>query len=212
VNITNTSAKLSFPTPRPLTNVQLAGYQDQENLGSYKITCAGQMYVAANNQLYPVDLSVAKDYPGKSTVLSDPTCALFTFTDQAFGHYVGTKTVDAKTKVTKYQAYKILKGKKLPFKNLGAYKKDNLSDPPIVWVDDAFLSNLGSGNQIDTGGSTKPTPTPKPTPNPDQYTIKSGDSLSSIATKFNTTVAKLMALNGIVDANRIKIGQVIKLH
>jgi LysM repeat protein len=76
-------------------------------------------------------------------------------------------------------------------------------------VDDTFLSNLPLGNQIDLGGGVKPTPDPKP--GTKQYTIQAGDSLTSIAVKFKTTVAKLMALNNLVNADRIKIGQVLKL-
>lgn len=43
------------------------------------------------------------------------------------------------------------------------------------------------------------------------YTIKKGDTLSAIATKYKTTVAKLVSLNGIKDANKIYVGQKIKL-
>lgn len=43
------------------------------------------------------------------------------------------------------------------------------------------------------------------------YTVKSGDTLSGIAKKYNTTVAKLVELNGIKDPNLIFKGQVIKL-
>jgi len=43
------------------------------------------------------------------------------------------------------------------------------------------------------------------------YTVKAGDTLSGIAKKFNTTVAKLQALNNIKDANKISVGQVLKL-
>ncbi|QQP71223.1 LysM peptidoglycan-binding domain-containing protein [Carnobacterium sp. CS13] len=43
------------------------------------------------------------------------------------------------------------------------------------------------------------------------YTVKSGDTLSGIASKNGTTVAALQNLNGIKNANLINIGQVIKL-
>lgn len=43
------------------------------------------------------------------------------------------------------------------------------------------------------------------------YTVKSGDTLSGIAAKYGTTVAKLQSKNGIKDANKIYVGQVIKL-
>jgi LysM repeat protein len=43
------------------------------------------------------------------------------------------------------------------------------------------------------------------------YTVAAGDSLSGIASRFGTTTRNLMALNGITNANLIRIGQVIKL-
>ena len=47
--------------------------------------------------------------------------------------------------------------------------------------------------------------------NQQSYTVKSGDSLYSIAAKNNTTVAKLKSLNNITS-NNIKAGQKIKLN
>ena len=43
------------------------------------------------------------------------------------------------------------------------------------------------------------------------YTVKSGDTLSAIAKKYNTTVSKLVSLNNIADANKIYVGQVLKI-
>lgn len=43
------------------------------------------------------------------------------------------------------------------------------------------------------------------------YTVKSGDTLSGIASRFGTTVNNLVSLNGIKDANKIYIGQVIRI-
>lgn len=51
---------------------------------------------------------------------------------------------------------------------------------------------------------------PKPAP-PATYTVKSGDTLSGIAAKHKTTVAKLVALNKIKDPDRISVGQKLKL-
>lgn len=43
------------------------------------------------------------------------------------------------------------------------------------------------------------------------YTVKKGDTLSAIASKYKTTVANLVKLNNIKDPDYIVIGQVIKL-
>jgi len=48
------------------------------------------------------------------------------------------------------------------------------------------------------------------TPTTTEYTVVEGDVLGSIANKFNTTVEKLMTLNGMTDENSLQIGQVIK--
>ncbi len=44
------------------------------------------------------------------------------------------------------------------------------------------------------------------------HIVKRGDTLSAIATQYNTTVNKLVALNGIQNKNIISIGQIIKLN
>lgn len=58
--------------------------------------------------------------------------------------------------------------------------------------------------------TASPVPTPSASP-ARTYTVQSRDTLSGIADKFNTTVAVLKALNGIVNVNSIDIGQVLLL-
>jgi LysM repeat protein len=55
-----------------------------------------------------------------------------------------------------------------------------------------------------------PTPTPKlkPTASPTSYTVKHGDTLSSIAAAYGTTVKKLKKANGLTS-NLIRVGQVL---
>ena len=43
------------------------------------------------------------------------------------------------------------------------------------------------------------------------YTVVSGDTLSGIAARYGTTVANLVALNGISNPNLIRVGQVLKV-
>ena len=43
------------------------------------------------------------------------------------------------------------------------------------------------------------------------YIVKSGDTLSTIASKFNTTVEELASINGISNPNLINAGQVLKI-
>lgn len=64
----------------------------------------------------------------------------------------------------------------------------------------------------------KPVPTPIPRDLPKAapakplfYKVQPGDYLSKIASENNTTVSALMELNGIKDANKVSVGQMIRL-
>ncbi|MEU8469605.1 peptidoglycan-binding protein [Streptomyces sp. NPDC029006] len=46
---------------------------------------------------------------------------------------------------------------------------------------------------------------------PDTYTVKKGDTLSAIAKAYGTTVAKLVSLNGLKDADELSVGQKLKV-
>jgi murein DD-endopeptidase MepM/ murein hydrolase activator NlpD len=51
----------------------------------------------------------------------------------------------------------------------------------------------------------------KPAAKPKSHKVVSGDTLSKIASRYKTTVATLTKLNGIKNANSIRVGQAIKL-
>ena len=55
--------------------------------------------------------------------------------------------------------------------------------------------------------SVAPTP-----PVPGTYTVVKGDNLSRIASRNGTTVAELVRINGLKNANLINVGQVLKLR
>ena len=62
-----------------------------------------------------------------------------------------------------------------------------------------------------TSGGTADKPTKPTTQAAGTYTVKSGDTLSRIAAKYGTTVAKLAEINGIKNPNLIHVGQVLRL-
>jgi len=73
---------------------------------------------------------------------------------------------------------------------------------------------------IPAGGTVPPTATPKPgttavpgtpVPSTGTYTVKRGDTLGSIARKFNTTVQAIATLNKISNPNLIYAGQVLQI-
>lgn len=71
-------------------------------------------------------------------------------------------------------------------------------------IDTSIVPGKASGGDTgggSTGGSTSTT----------TYTVKKGDTLSSIAAAHKTTVAALVKLNGLKDPNRLSVGQKLKL-
>ena len=78
---------------------------------------------------------------------------------------------------------------------------------------------VGSQLTISGGGASEPDPDPEPatTPTPEigtgvsTYTVVRGDTLSSIAARYDTTVKRLMELNDLTDPNLIQAGQRLKV-
>jgi LysM repeat protein len=87
------------------------------------------------------------------------------------------------------------------------------SAPSIVPVE----SETASAEPSSPPASPTPAPTPPPTPRPTQrpsptfrtYVVKSGDTLSAIAARYDTTVQAIVDLNNLPDANRLSVGQVL---
>jgi LysM repeat protein len=67
--------------------------------------------------------------------------------------------------------------------------------------------------QVPVADTTTPQPVVVPTQaapgTPVQYTVQAGDTMSSIAAKFNTTVTNLQSLNNLGNTNYIYVGQVL---
>lgn len=77
-------------------------------------------------------------------------------------------------------------------------------------------ANIAYTDLIVGGKEDKPESKPKPAPSkpqssPDTYTVRSGDTLSGIASRFGTSVQALAAINGIKNVNLIRVGQKLRL-
>ncbi|HLX34459.1 MAG TPA: LysM peptidoglycan-binding domain-containing protein [Candidatus Limnocylindrales bacterium] len=59
--------------------------------------------------------------------------------------------------------------------------------------------------------SVGPSTAPAPAPSYLIYTVKSGDTLASIAIQFHTTISAIEQLNGITDPRHLHIGQKLKI-
>lgn len=60
-------------------------------------------------------------------------------------------------------------------------------------------------------GSTTTATTETPTPGAEYYVVVSGDTLGSIAQKYNTTVDELTTLNPGIDPTALTVGQKIRI-
>ena len=83
-------------------------------------------------------------------------------------------------------------------------------------LDIAYMDATGWKKYANPAGASTPASksdtTPTPTPAVSRtYTVKSGDTLSGIASAYGTTYQHLAAINGIADPNRIYPGQVLKV-
>lgn len=63
-----------------------------------------------------------------------------------------------------------------------------------------------------TTNNAKPAPTPAPATNNAAYTVKSGDTLSGIASRFGVSYEQLAQLNNIANPNLIYVGQVLRVN
>jgi LysM repeat protein len=81
---------------------------------------------------------------------------------------------------------------------------------PIATPDASPSGTVPSPAPNGSGSSTAPTDRPpEATAEPKRYRVKSGDTLISIAARYDTTARKVMAANGISDPRALKVGQVL---
>ncbi|MEK1296164.1 LysM peptidoglycan-binding domain-containing protein [Limosilactobacillus fermentum] len=92
---------------------------------------------------------------------------------------------------------------------------NNLSNPNLIYVGQRLLvksaSTAAASSATSTATSTASATSTSSTTNATTYTVKSGDTLSSIASSHNTTTAALTSLNSLANPNLIYVGQVLKL-
>ncbi|GAB2501193.1 hypothetical protein GCM10008929_22290 [Alkalibacterium psychrotolerans] len=77
---------------------------------------------------------------------------------------------------------------------------NNISNPNLIRVGQVLIVST-------SGGTTTPPPSSTTT-----YTVRSGDTLYSIARRYNTTVARLVSVNNISNPNLIRVGQVLTIR
>jgi Lyzozyme M1 (1,4-beta-N-acetylmuramidase) len=81
-------------------------------------------------------------------------------------------------------------------------------DENIAYTDKVVSSGAPSAKPVN-----KPAAKPQPVSRPASgtYTVRPGDTLSGISSRFGTSVQAVAAINGIRNVNLIRVGQVLKL-
>jgi len=86
------------------------------------------------------------------------------------------------------------------------------TDAPAITEPPLTLPPTGSAPPTSAPTSepaSSPAPTKAPKPTFRTYTVKGGDTLSGIASKYHTTVSALSRLNHISDPSKLRVGQVL---
>lgn len=78
---------------------------------------------------------------------------------------------------------------------------NGIKNPNLIYPGQVLTINKGSGSGSGSGSNSSNT----------YYTVKSGDTLSEIAEKYNTSVRKLVELNNIKNADLIYPGQKLRV-
>jgi len=82
---------------------------------------------------------------------------------------------------------------------------NGITNPNIIRVGQQLI--------IPTSGSSGVVPPTSPTTAPSgqaqTYVVRSGDTLFRIALRFNVPISRLIQANGIVDPNRVYVGQTL---
>lgn len=87
---------------------------------------------------------------------------------------------------------------------------NSLSNPNLIYVGQRLLVNQSSNSNSSSSGQSSSTTT-NTEASAASYTVKSGDTLSGIASRYNTTVNQIVSLNQLSNPNLIYVGQVLKL-
>ena len=87
---------------------------------------------------------------------------------------------------------------------------NGISNPNLIYPGQTLrVADSGAGSSVSNKATT---PISSSSSSSSTYTVKSGDTLSSIASQYGTTISALASLNGISNPNWIYPGQVLKVN
>lgn len=98
-----------------------------------------------------------------------------------------------------------------PAPGTGTKTKNVVASNPLPEPHVPLIETTSPPEIVKTSPTTlKPKPKPKPQPTVIRHTVKRGDTLSSLAKRYKTSVSKIQAANGI-RGSVIRLGQSLKI-
>jgi hypothetical protein len=234
---TEQARALGLGSARTVKKSAVASYERAGSLSGIKVTCSAQPHLVVAGKLVRVSSETFTHYPTTAQELDPGTCAKLSISDAAGSRFIRTSAGQyfliedgEKRPIANKARYVALRGSgpsAIPVDAVFAARVptgSKVSAGTTVISDGVAAAPLPAATPAPVKPTPTPTATPKPTPKPTAsptpsasaspaktYTVKSGDTLSGIASRFGTTSRILMDLNAITDPNRIRIGQVLKL-
>jgi LysM repeat protein len=237
ISSTTQAQALGLGSARTVTKKALSSYKRSGKLAGVRVTCNAQPHIVVAGKLVRVSAETFAEYPTRSRELDAGTCAALTVSNAAGSRFIQTPDKkfflieDGKKRPIANRAqYNALRDGGPAFVAVDNAFAARLKTGAPVQTGTAAVRDEVSAAPVVAPAPVRTTPTPTPTPTPTRtpavattpapapatssatsYTVKSGDTLSGIAARFGTTTRKLMNLNNITDANRIRIGQELRL-
>jgi LysM repeat protein len=165
------------------------------------------IYFTVDYDAQPADMAAILDY------IDGIKSALTNYKVGIYGSYAVMKA--AKGHVDYYwQTYAWSRGQVADFIHMHQYQND-ITVSGVAIDRDEIIQDPGAWStqqKVAAAQETVPVKTESASISiPSTYKVVPGDTLSGIAARYGTTVANLQAKNGIADANRIYVGQVLRI-
>jgi LysM repeat protein len=238
---TEQARALGLGSARTVKKSAVSSYERAGNLSGLKVTCSAQPHLIVAGKLVRVSSETFTHYPTTARELDPGTCATLSISSAPGSRFIKTAdsqfflVEDGKKRPIASKArYVALKGSgpsAIAVDSVFASRLptgSKVTTAAAVIVDTVGAAPAPSATPAPVKPTPTPTITPTPTPSPTAsptptpsptssapasktYTVKPGDTLSGIASRFGTTSKILMDLNSISNANLIRIGQILKL-
>ena len=205
------ASNLGLRPAKSVSSAAMAAYSRAGDFGGFKVVCSGRPYIAIAGSLRRVSADTFDHYPGSATELNWDTCKTLSLSSVPASRFI----LDSSGRY-----FLIQDGKKRQLTNRAHYLRLRSGGPEVVSVNNTYAAQISTGSRVttdvaaiaDTAPATPPASEFSQTVQSNRtYTVRRGDTLSRIASRFGTTTRVLMSLNNIRNANQIRVGQVIKL-